>query len=199
MGNAFFWNQAQSASPADQLKNTRKELSRAIRALDRERIVIQRKEVLLQQDIKRAAKQGKREEARMLVRDLVIRRKNAQKLLAVRMKIQSLDGKIQNAQNTAIMADAMKRAVGAMWRINQQMNVPQIQAILREYDKQEMNMEIKQGMMDDFMEEDGLEKEDEAEMEQMMQQVLDEIGIDLTNNLGDPNEALLQRLEQLRK
>ena len=69
----------------------------------------------------------------------------------------------------------------AMASMNKGMNLPAIQRIMMEFEKQSSMMDMKEEMMadavDDVMEDD--EEDEEAEGDQILQAVLEEVGIDL--------------------
>ena len=62
--------------------------------------------------------------------------------------------------------------------MNRQMNLPALQRIAREFEKENDIMDQRQEMMDDAID-DATGMEDEEESEDVVNQVLDEIGIDL--------------------
>ena len=69
----------------------------------------------------------------------------------------------------------------AMASMNKGMNLPAIQRIMMEFEKQSSMMDMKEEMMadavDDVMEDD--EEDEEAEGDKILQAVLEEVGIDI--------------------
>lgn len=99
----------------------------------------------------------------------------------------------------------------AMKQMNKKMNLPKMQEMMMEFERQEAQMEDVQGMMDDVMD-DALADPTAAESEEaLIQQVLDEIGVDLQATIKaapttavdqEDNEAvssLEQRLLNLKR
>jgi len=87
-----------------------------------------------------------------------------------------------------------------MTAANKQMNLPELQKNMAEFEKQSMQMEMAEDMMNDAI--DGLDDaEDEEEGEDIMNQVLDEIGIDISMKMSNAprnrNKAGQQEDEQL--
>src|ERR1700679_3272002 len=76
------------------------------------------------------------------------------------------------------MMQAMKGATGVLGSMNRQMNLPALQRIAMEFEKENDIMDQRQEMMDDAID-DVTGLEDEEEGEEVVNQVLDEIGIDL--------------------
>lgn len=63
--------------------------------------------------------------------------------------------------------------------MNRNMNLPQIQHIMMEFEKESEIMDMKEEMMSDTIDEAMEEEEDEEEQDAIVNQVLDEIGINL--------------------
>lgn len=76
------------------------------------------------------------------------------------------------------MMQSMKGATALLGSMNRQMNLPALQRIAMEFEKENDIMDQRQEMMDDAID-DATGMEDEEESEDVVNQVLDEIGIDL--------------------
>jgi len=75
---------------------------------------------------------------------------------------------------------AMKGATGVLGNMNRSMNLPALQRIAMEFERENDIMDQRQEMMDDAID-DVTGLEDEAEGEEVVEQVLEEIGVDLKN------------------
>jgi len=82
------------------------------------------------------------------------------------------------------MAEAMKGVTKAMMTMNKKMNLPQIQKIMMEFEKQTEMMDMKQELMDDAIDDAMGDDMDEEEGDKIVTQVLDELGIELTGELA---------------
>jgi hypothetical protein len=82
------------------------------------------------------------------------------------------------------MMQAMKGATGVLGSMNRNMNLPALQRIAMEFEKENDIMDQRQEMMDDAID-DVTGLEDEAEGEEVVEQVLEEIGIDLRQAVSD--------------
>lgn len=72
-----------------------------------------------------------------------------------------------------------------MQNMNRQLNLPQIQKILQDFEKQSEMMDMKEEMINDAID-DAMEDEgDEEETDAVVSQVLDELGLQLGEQLGD--------------
>jgi hypothetical protein len=77
--------------------------------------------------------------------------------------------------------------------MNRQMNLPALQRIAMEFEKENDIMDQRQEMMDDAID-DATGMEDEEESEDVVNQVLDEIGIDLGQAVGTSSLSETQSL-----
>lgn len=73
--------------------------------------------------------------------------------------------------------------------MNKQMNLPALQRIAMEFEKENDIMDQRQEMMDDAID-DATGMEDEEESEDVVNQVLDEIGIDLGSAVRHPMDIV---------
>jgi len=75
------------------------------------------------------------------------------------------------------MMQSMKGATGILGSMNRSMNLPALQRIAMEFEKENDIMDQRQEMMDDAI--DDATMEDEGAEDEVVEQVLEEIGIDL--------------------
>lgn len=172
-------------TPQEVLREHQRALNRAIREMDRERQKLQNQEKKLVVEIKKLAQQGQMGAAKIMAKDLVRTRNYIQKFYKMRAELQAVSMRIVTLKSTAAMGDAMKGATRAMMVMNRQMNLPQMQRILMEFERQSDIMDSKEEMMSDTMDDimdDGNEEED---TENVVNQVLEEIGIDMSQDLAD--------------
>ena len=81
------------------------------------------------------------------------------------------------------MAEAMRGATKAMSSMNRQMNLPKIQQIMMEFEKESEIMDMKEEMMGDAIDDVVEDEDDEVESEEIVNKVLDEIGISLNHEV----------------
>lgn len=78
---------------------------------------------------------------------------------------------------------SMKGATQLLGSMNRQMNLPALQRIAMEFEKENDIMDQRQEMMDDAID-DVTGLEDEEEGEEVVNKVLDEIGVDLGQSVS---------------
>jgi len=103
----------------------------------------------------------------------------------MRANIQAVSLKIQTLKSQNAMAQAMKGVTKAMGNMNKQMKLPEIQKIMMEFEKQSEIMDMKGEMMEDAIDDVMGDEEDEEESDAIVNQVLDELGLQLNDKLGD--------------
>jgi len=84
------------------------------------------------------------------------------------------------------MAEAMRGATRAMASMNRGLQLPAIQKIMNEFEKESSMMDMKEEMMSDTIDDvmDG-EEDEEEEGDKILKEVLDEIGVNLSQQLTD--------------
>merc|ERR1712142_1424557 len=175
------------------------------------------------------AKKNEMATVKIMAKDLVRTRNTCKKFMVMRANIQAVSLKIQTLKSQNAMAMAMKDVTKAMQRMNKQMKLPEIQKIMMEFEKQTEMMDMKEEMMSDAIDDAMGDEDDEEESDAIVTQVLDELGLQLTDQLtgvpvadnsianpaaakagkagpvavgandDDPNSDLQARLENLRR
>ncbi|KAK9894209.1 Snf7-domain-containing protein [Cystobasidium minutum MCA 4210] len=179
-------------TPAERLREHQRSLQRAQRELDRERTKLEQQEKKLVMDIKKAAKAGQMGPCKVMAKDLVRTRRYISKFYSMRTQLQAVSLRLQTLRSNEQMAQAMKGATRAMALMSKTMNLPQISKILQDFERESSSMDMKEEMMsdtiDDVMEDEGETEEEESD--KILKQVLDEIGVSVSQQLGETPEGL---------
>lgn len=122
---------------------------------------------------------------RVAAKELVRTRQHIAKFYQMRSTLQGLNLKMQTMKTSNEIATAMGKMSKAMKQMNKRMNVPKIQEIMYEFDKQQQQMEMGQEMMDDVLDDALADGDTEEEQDELVKKVLDEIGVDLTSQLKE--------------
>ncbi|CAM1327299.1 CHMP2A (predicted) [Pycnogonum litorale] len=126
-------------------------------------------------DIKKMAKKGQMDAVKIMAKDIVRSRRACKKGIIMRANIQGISLKIQTLRCQNAMAQAMKRVTKAMMPMNIQLQLPQIQKIMQEFEKQTEIMDMKEEMTNDTIDDAMGDEEDEEEAYVIVSQVLDEL------------------------
>jgi charged multivesicular body protein 2A len=171
-------------TPAERLRKHQRALEKTQRELDRERTKLENQEKKLVQEIKKNAKNGQMGAVKVQAKDLVRTRRYIQKFYQMRTQLQAISLRIQTVRSNEQMMQSMKGATKLLGSMNKQMNLPALQRIAMEFEKENDIMDQRQEMMDDAID-DVTGLEDEEEGEEVVNQVLDEIGVDLGQSVSD--------------
>ena len=87
---------------------------------------------------------------------------------------------------------AMKGATQALGSMNRTMNLPSLQRIAMEFERENDVMEQRQEMMDDAID-DAMDVGAEEEGDEIVEQVLEEIGVDLSQAVSGNNASHASR------
>merc|ERR1740131_881546 len=158
-----------------------------MRELDRERTKMEQQEKKIIADMKKMAKQGQMDAVKIMAKDLVRTRRYVKKFMLMRANIQAVSLKIQTLKSQNSMAQAMKGVTKAMMSMNKQMKLPEIQKIMQEFEKQSEIMDMKEEMMSDVIDDTLEGEDDEEESDAIVTQVLDELGLQLTDQISGVN------------
>jgi len=180
-----------TVTPAERLRQHQRSLAKAQRELDRERTKLEQSEKKIIADIKKSAKDGQLNACKVMAKDLVRTRRYVQKFYQMRTQLQAVGLRIQTLRSNQQMAEAMRGATRAMAAMNKGMNLPAISKVLMDFERESDMMDMKEGMMSDTMDDvmDDMEDEEE-EGDKILKQVLDEIGVDLSQKLMDTPSGL---------
>jgi len=138
-------------------------------------------------------KLGQMDAVKIVAKDLVRTRQYVKKFIIMRANIQAVSLKVQTLKSQDSMAQAMKGVTRAMRSMNKQLNLPEIQRIMNNFERQAEIMDMKEEMMGDAIDDAMGDADDEKESEAVVQQVLDELGIQMgeeLNKLPASNEPL---------
>lgn len=177
-------------TPEEMLRQNQRALNKVMRELDRERAQLERQEKKLVVDIKKMAKSGQMDAVKIMAKDLVRTRGFVKKFILMRANIQGIALKIQTLKSQAAMATAMKGVTKALKRMNTKLNLPQLQKIMMEFERESEIMDLKEETISDTIDDVLGEGDEEEETEVIVSQVLDELGISLDHELSDITPGL---------
>merc|ERR1719204_2552464 len=130
------------------------------------------------------AKDGQMDAVKIMAKDLVRTKRYVKKFILMKANLQGVSLKIQTLKSNNAMAQAMKGCTKTMSSMNKKMNLPQIQKIMMEFEKQSEIMDMKEEMMSDAVDDVIGDEEDDEESDAVVNQVLDELGLGLSDQLS---------------
>lgn len=185
MGNAF----GKQKTVKEITRENQRMINKAIRELDREIKNIEREQKKFEIEIKKAGKKNEIKAARLIAKDIVRSRANISRFMEMRSTLNGVSMKLLTIKSHDAMANAMKGVTKAMTKMNKMNDVPALQKLMadfmRENEKSDMTQEMIADTMDDAFDEEGALEEEEL----IVNQVLDELGIDF-GGLQDAPQTL---------
>merc|ERR1719271_2415601 len=139
------------------------------------------------------AKEGQVDSAKIYAKDLVRTRAYIKKMHKMKSHMEAVSLRLQTMQSSAQMAQCMKGVTKVMGQMNRKMNLPQIQKIMMEFEKQNEMMGMKEEMMADAVDDAFADDEDEDEEENILGSVLAELGVEVGNKLSETPSAPMQQ------
>lgn len=171
-------------TPDEILRENKRAIDRAIRDLEREKGRMEQQEVKLVNEIRKNAKSNQMDSVKIMAKDLVRTKSQVKKFNIMKANLQAISLKTATLKSQNSMAQAMRGVTQGLVRMNRQMNLPQIQRIIQEFQKQTDMVDMKEEMINDVMDDVFEEDTDEQESDQIVNQVLDELGIEMNQTLN---------------
>lgn len=202
MSQIIEWAFGKKLTPQERLRKNQRSLEKTQRELGRETTKLQQQEKKLISDIKKSAKAGQLNSAKVQAKDLIRTRGYIHKFNSMKAQLQAISLRIQSVRSNQQMAMSMRDATRLLSGMNRSMNLPQLSRIAQEFQRENDLMDQKQEFMDDAID-DAMEFEDdelgeEDQIDDILGKVLDEIGIDLNSTLKDTPTGLPQQQQEVR-
>ncbi|KAL0383634.1 UNVERIFIED_CONTAM: Vacuolar protein sorting-associated protein 23 [Sesamum calycinum] len=170
--------------PKEALRECKREMANATRGIEKEIHTLQLEEKRLVAEIKRTAKTGNEAATKILARQLVRLRQQIANLQGSRAQMRGIATHTQAMSAQTSVAVGIKGAGKAMAVMNKQIAPAKQAKVIREFQKQSMQMDMTTEMMSDAID-DALDNDEaEDETEELTNQVLDEIGVDVASQLS---------------
>lgn len=172
-----------------QLRQNERVLKKTQRDLTRDRNALERQEKQLEEEIKKAAKQGNKQAASVLAKQLVALRKQKNKNFMVGSRVQAIGSQQKMMHSNMKMADAMGTSTKTMTQMNKVMDPKKTMKMMQDFQQESTKMEMSEEMISDTLDDLLTESGDEEEEDAVVNQVLDEIGIEISGKLADAPSA----------
>ncbi len=141
-------------------------------------------ETQIMNEIKQLAKKNQMASCKIMAKDLVRTRAFGERMLKMKANLQTVGLRLQTLKSSEQLTATMSGVGKAMSQMNAHMNVPGLQAVMRDFEKQNAMMDSKQEMVGDTLD-DMFEAEDEEENAgEVVDSVLAELGISSTDGLA---------------
>jgi len=171
------------SDPKDELKKVRRSNMSIQRDLDREGYRLAQQENQIKANISQAARKGEVEKCKILSKQLLRLRAQKGKNLKTSASIAGVGYQVAEAHSTMAMGKAMKETGNMLMETNKQINLPSLQKKMQDFSKASNELEITGEMLSDTLDMALENSGDEEEEEDIMNQVLEEIGIQINTSM----------------
>ncbi|OAE19841.1 hypothetical protein AXG93_291s1220 [Marchantia polymorpha subsp. ruderalis] len=142
--------------------------------------------------------EGERDAVKIMTVDLIRTRQRIIRCYNLYQQLKSISLHTQTLKSAESMADVLQGFIKAVRQLNLHVNQPALQKIMQEFEVHQMRMDMSLEEMEeeDLYEEEEEEEEDVDESEQLVCQVLDELGVDFSILLNHaPQESHPEPIE----
>ncbi|CAL1274795.1 unnamed protein product [Larinioides sclopetarius] len=168
----------------EQMREQNRNLRRAQRDVEKDRRALERQEKQLEMEIKKAAKQGNKQVLTVLAKNLVTVRKQKARTYTASSKITSIGNQTKAMHSSAKLANTMATTTKTMVSANKDLNPQGIARTMHDFEKESMKMGMAEEIVDDTLNSVLTESGDEEEEDAVVNQVLDEIGIEISGKMS---------------
>eukprot|EP00597_Dinobryon_sp_UTEXLB2267_P018035 CAMPEP_0201113250 /NCGR_PEP_ID=MMETSP0812-20130820/77739_1 /ASSEMBLY_ACC=CAM_ASM_000668 /TAXON_ID=98059 /ORGANISM="Dinobryon sp., Strain UTEXLB2267" /LENGTH=154 /DNA_ID=CAMNT_0047376759 /DNA_START=205 /DNA_END=669 /DNA_ORIENTATION=+ len=131
-----------------------------------------------------------------MARDLVRTRNFTTRFIEMKTHLNAVSLKLQTIKSHDAMAQAMKGVTKALTKLNNKISLPGIQKIMAEFMKENERAEISEEIIGDAIDDAMTEENSEAEENAIVGQVLDELGINLSESVPAAPGSKVQVAEE---
>lgn len=164
-----------SLSAKEQSREWISRLKREMRGLDRDIRQIEREELKIKQELKKAAKKGDRASSRILAKSLVRSRNTVGRLVAQKAQLGSATRQISEQLGMLKVAGAMQSSAVLLGSMNRLVSVPRVAEVARAMSREMQRAGIIGEMMEETMEE-----LDDEDMEELADAEVDKVIAEVT-------------------
>jgi len=173
----------------EQLRDNDKALRKVTRDVERDRRELEREEKKLEIEIKKAAKVGNKQALTVLAKQLLNVRKQKTRTYSAQSKVQAAGSAAKAMGANVKMAETMGSTAKVMGDMNRMMNPQQVAKNMQDFEMANTKMGMTEEMMNDTLDDMLADSGDEEEENAIVNQVLDEIGIEVSGKLSEAPSA----------
>ncbi|KAL3700243.1 hypothetical protein R1sor_018265 [Riccia sorocarpa] len=170
-------------TPLEVMRENRRLMERGMREIEREKQQLHVIETKLVQEIKKTAKLDEWDAVKIMTIDVLRTRHRIIRCYNLYQQLKSISVHTQTLKSSEAMAGALYGFIKVVRQLSLQVHLPALQKIIQEFEIQQMQPHMSLGEME---EEDYYEEEEEEEVggnDEIICQVLDEIGVDFNSSL----------------
>uniref|UniRef100_UPI00358DE5E3 charged multivesicular body protein 2b n=1 Tax=Myxine glutinosa TaxID=7769 RepID=UPI00358DE5E3 len=171
-------------STQEVMKEQGREMRRVQRGLEKDKGALEKEQKRLEQQIKAAARQGDRQACTQLAHSLTALRKQSGRLTTASARTAATGTHVHMAASNVGLCQAMATTTKTMGKVNMQMDPRKTQQMLQAFERENTKLEMSEELVNDCMEEAFADSDEEGEADSIVSQVLDEIGIEVSDKMA---------------
>jgi len=173
----------------EQLKANDRELRSIDRDVERDRRGLEREEKKLEMEIKKAVKAGNKQATTVLAKQLVQMRKQKTRTYTAQSQIRGAKNQAHTMGANVKLAETMGQTTKVMGQMNKMVDPQKVAKTMHDFEMANAKMEMTEETMNEALDDILADSDDEEEEQAIVNQVLDEIGIEITNKVSDAPTA----------
>ncbi|PIA19402.1 charged multivesicular body protein-like protein 2a [Coemansia reversa NRRL 1564] len=188
------WMFGKRETPQERLRKHQRGLRKTQRQITTETTKLERQVKSLEAEVKKAAKEGQTNLCKVYAKDLVRTQKYITKYRVMGAQMQNLQLQIQHVSSTQVSTNAFKEAALTMRSMNRNMNLPGMQMVAMQYQREMESMNMRTTIMDDTMEdtmEDASSEEEGDPVDEIVQKAMEEANLQLKQDLGSAPKNII--------
>ena len=178
------WLYGRQPTLSETMRQNRRTIAHAVMNLDREKLSLEEEETKMKRQIQKYAKLGHIQNAQTAAKIVVRVRRYGAKLFEMKMQLESVSMQLLTFGSTVTMTEAMRGAARAMRAMTVQLNIPNLQAIVVEFEKQSDIMGGTQQMVLDSIDGAVSTADEGGEVDFEANKVLEELNIVVVDEMG---------------
>eukprot|EP00826_Nyctotherus_ovalis_P036133 TRINITY_DN3185_c0_g2_i8.p1 TRINITY_DN3185_c0_g2~~TRINITY_DN3185_c0_g2_i8.p1 ORF type:complete len:186 (-),score=46.24 TRINITY_DN3185_c0_g2_i8:123-680(-) len=163
-------------------------INKSVRRMERERRKLLSTEKKYLAELKVLARQNNHSAAKILIKDLTRLRKQCDQYLLMQSQLKSIGFQVSTLQAQTEVNAALRGATETMTRVNETMDVKEIQEVMKQFVRNVEKMGVNMDLMEDAL--DNGESDIVGDADQAYEQLLSEIGLEIINGETVPTNKL---------
>lgn len=178
------WISSWFLSDKEIIRKQRRSIEKIVRAMQREKTTIEKKEPGLLKQVEGYMTRGEEKNSRLIAKQIAQQRKIKTQLLNTELKLKTILSKLENIQTANQMGIVLQQAAVALQSMNNSISLPALSQSMNDFYKESDKMDLKSEMISDMCDEANNDEEQEEEEDLIVNQIMDTIAFQLQNKIS---------------
>ena len=176
----------------EQIREQKRAVERSKRNLQREQRKLENQKKKMLQEIKKMAAKGQTTGAKMLAKDIVRATNQCKKIEQFVGQLTAVSMRISSCATLNELSNAMEAVATAMTKVSNKLDTQKLNTLAKEMSKETMKIDMKQDMIQEVLDGVGASLEDEEQEEELYNQVLQEAGVKISEEMVGAGKEKLE-------